>query len=519
MRKLTAVKRPMGDRGSTLLMVLVALGLIGLTAMAAMSLTDSSNKAAANLRLLGNANALSEAAITILSSPTLCKDGVDGAGPLPGLRFYNSATNDYTFDSAVATAGSSGQSIELGTNLLNSAGQRIVLKDGVSLAAFDLKLEKLSIVATTTSTPDSYKGDLIAQVSSLSQFKLPISPKKIASVTFAVDPVTKLITSCSTDGSNLTSQELCLSMGCAYDPTSTTQKCTCPLPTVSCPTGTYLASIDPVTNAPDCRGVSISCPGGQFMSGIDTSGQPICVTVSKCPGGSSLTGLGAAVPSTSCRCPNATDTWNGSACVSTIIGSCGPANGNSFPDAATATAAGLCAAGTPSTVLAGAGPWNWNCMDSSGAGFASCTASSGPPIAGTCTYNSHSSVSYVGNSYSYQFKNVSPASCAALGADFITPPPGMTCTGTKVGCSGAPIFAGKYSFTCSDGSTFVWTDNSTGYTGSCAGAPATETLGGGVPSWIPASCVGGSWTSAAYCDYSSWTNAGASSGIGWCTCH
>jgi hypothetical protein len=53
-------------------------------------------------------------------------------------------------------------------------------------------------------------------------------------------------------------------------------------------------------------------------------------------------------------------------CVaSPVNGLCGPANGNSYPDSASVTAAGLCSAGSP-TALAGTGPWTWTCNGSNG---------------------------------------------------------------------------------------------------------------------------------------------------------
>jgi hypothetical protein len=73
-------------------------------------------------------------------------------------------------------------------------------------------------------------------------------------------------------------------------------------------------------------------------------------------------------------------------------GVCGPANGNSYANAAAVNAAGLCSSGTASpAVVTDPGPWNWHCNGNGGSSVG-CSAyldqqqtQCGPPINGNCT--------------------------------------------------------------------------------------------------------------------------------------
>lgn len=137
---------------------------------------------------------------------------------------------------------------------------------------------------------------------------------------------------------------LCQEMGCEWDPTAT--------PACQC------LSID----------LNLSCPPQQYATGIDSNGQPICTPLGGPPCGPNyyLKGVGigtsecAPLPSLPAAAPAAVP---GPAPATPPPDACGPAHGQVWADAATATAQGLCASGTPNipSLVGYTSPWNWQC--------------------------------------------------------------------------------------------------------------------------------------------------------------
>jgi len=151
-----------------------------------------------------------------------------------------------------------------------------------------------------------------------------------------------------------------------------------------------------------------------------------------------------------------------------IAGQCGKANGGTFADATAATAAGLCSTGTPSTSLAGAGPWSWTCSgQNGGAASPTCNADVPASVTGYCSAGGlgaapsgpFNGFSLAGGGY----VTVSTAAGVCGWNSHWVPPTGVSCSiSGPVSCTSPGPFATAYSISfpmsCSDGKTITQTE-------------------------------------------------------------
>jgi len=158
----------------------------------------------------------------------------------------------------------------------------------------------------------------------------------------------------------------------------------CPVPPVCTSTGwVCLPQVSPT-----CQGLASWSDGGTGTSGCTANfpapGIPHdTLTPSTANQTSGYTGNATFLCIPSLIANNGFVVQTGATCASapiSVSGLCGGANGGSFADATTATAAGLCSSGTLSAAISGAGPWNWSCAGSTST--ASCSAL---PIISTVT--------------------------------------------------------------------------------------------------------------------------------------
>ena len=179
-------------------------------------------------------------------------------------------------------------------------------------------------------------------------------------------------------------------------------------------------------------------------------------------------------------------------------GLCGSADGNSYTSAANATAAGLCAAGTLSAALSGAGPWSWNCNGLFGGTSASCTANAAPIVcppqtlswtigADTCSANFASQAASTTSALTSD--SVGPTlgsasfSCDAAGAWATSPQAGATCA-TASTCPAQALSWTVGASTCTDNAPVTPSGGST----------TLKDLVRPTTGFAVYNCVAGAWT-------------------------
>ena len=353
---------------------------------------------------------------TVVSDSSVCLLGYDGTGSAPGLQF---AGNAFNLSQASQATGQDISLPGLYPAAQGSAVQRFA--SGLAIPNSQLTLQRLYVAnaAPDSSAPNTYNMDLMAQIAAPGADRLSVRPRTIASLSLQI--TAGALTGCTLARPANSNQALCESMNCTYSVATNGQgNCFCQVKPVACTNGTYVASI--VNYVPQC-GTQVptrscaSTPNG-FLVALDQNTQAVCATAYSCPVGTSGAGLGAAANPIACKCNNAGETWNGSACsvpIPVVNGQCGGAQGGTFADATAANSAGLCSAGSANPVaLAGAGPWNWSCNGSGGGGNMACSAQqTAPPIVvvGQC-----------GGAHGGTFADATAANAAGLCASGIAAP-------------------------------------------------------------------------------------------------
>jgi len=266
------------EAGSGIIMVLLCTGVFSMIALGAIAIHNRMTASAMRERTLDRISGLAQSVQTLVSDPVICKDGVDGPTlPQPGLRFVDTGGAQVAFD-PVAAAGTGGQLISFGTNF--GTGANLVLQTQLAplaISDFSLNLSKFYMTATLDATlANTYHGKMMARLSPIGVSTGPqLSDKLLANVLFEIDPVTASVVKCGADLTALTASSVCTALGCNL----IDSRCKCPLPAATCPAGSYISGLDPVSLTPQCTPISIACGAGTFISGIDSSGVPVCASV------------------------------------------------------------------------------------------------------------------------------------------------------------------------------------------------------------------------------------------------
>ena len=304
----------LNSRGNAIVIVLVLVASALVSSLAVM-------QGSVNLAQIYGRKASSQVAdntaqliSSLMSEPNACLNGFDGAGGEDGLRFLDSGGAASTFNSSLAGS-SGGQSVSLPSNFRDTAGARIRLKPGVLISSLNLDIEKL-YAANAVLNSGSYDMDLFAQFKSSDR---SLSPRLIMKLRAQI--AGGLVTGCEAVPSTTSNRQLCEGMNCTYTVDSAGDgSCYCPLQPISCSGGNYVASI--VNYIPQCSTTPIKkyCSASNgYMIGLDSQGEAICAQVLSCPTGTSATGLGGAATPAECKCANAAETWNGSACTAVSV--------------------------------------------------------------------------------------------------------------------------------------------------------------------------------------------------------
>lgn len=307
------------NRGNTLVMVLVAAGLVSGLGLLAMRVNSNLVTDVSRSKSSESVESLVQTISLIVSDNALCTSGVDGSGPNPGLVFEDASGNPSGFNSALASS-ATGQNIRLGTNL--NAGT-VVLRTGLVLDRFDLRIDQLvlrSSGAIITGKPlNTYSGEIFMTATQVSTGRA-MAMRKVTDLTFHVDPATSALLGCA---GFISAQQICEDMGCSYLVSAENKKCQCLMPNMTCPADQYISGYD-AGFSPICRPFELTCETGgagrgpgYFMAGIDRNGAPICVAMVKlliCEGGSTPTPSLVQASPPGCYC-TASQSWNGTACV------------------------------------------------------------------------------------------------------------------------------------------------------------------------------------------------------------
>lgn len=365
--------------GSALLAVLVLSASAVVTALILLQSSAQTNELYARKALSGMADNAAQTLGSIIMEPSVCINGFTATGP--GMKFLPSGR----FNVSMA-ASTNGQDV----SIPNPSAPGSSLAAGSSVPGTSLSIIRLYVTAPTPTSAGATDYTVTLNASFSTGAGGPgLAPRVIYKLKVTTDG-TGLVLGCGPAPSAVSNQSLCEGMGCDYSTSSSGQgTCHCPIPPVTCTGGTYVQSI--VSNVPVCSSTTVSrtCAPAGYMVALDGNGQAVCATVTSCPSGTATNGLGAPANPPTCKCFANGSTWNGTSCDPPpvpVIGLCGtPPNAGTFATAAAANSAGpLCSAGTASpAVLAGAGPWSWTCLGTTGIN-ASCSAStaSGPSCVG-----------------------------------------------------------------------------------------------------------------------------------------
>ncbi len=314
------------ESGSTLVIVLMVIGLVGLMAAASMSLATYLAQDKTRTKHLGQVDAFAQRLTALTTDPATCT-GVAGALPraLQGLQFYDGAS--YTKVGFSASPDSK-QEVRIQTNSADVAADHFLGVGSPTEGMPTISTQSLFIQNVNPSGPNAYTADLGFRLTVDGQL---YADRKVGQIymQFAAGPLPgSAMTSCELSQS---AQIVCENMGCKYTAGATGLKCKCGLPAMSCATANpwrdYIvgvnASVDPPT--PICRTLKVSCIDkkgpGFVLAGVDEAGQPICQPLEgspavTCPyGGTATTGAGAPAAPAGCFCAASGETWNGAGCV------------------------------------------------------------------------------------------------------------------------------------------------------------------------------------------------------------
>lgn len=267
--------------GSALVMSLIGSVLLAISVYAALEITEYLNVDGQRARTQDQVAAFTQSIRTLASNPLICRDGIDGAGGQPGLRFTAEAGNALTTMDLTRAMSADGQKVHFGANITSGANPPAGIFSGDNLNDFSLTVNRLFIrvPAGAPAFPTTYSAQLWARLTSTNGITgQALRERLVTAIRMDVDG-TGNITNCVAEESNLTPESMCASMGCNYDPLLAGQKCICPLPTASCPSGQYIKGLIPPDLTPNCADVSLSCPAGRFLAGVKADGSAACADV------------------------------------------------------------------------------------------------------------------------------------------------------------------------------------------------------------------------------------------------
>ena len=314
------------ESGSSLVMVLMVIGLVGLMAAATMSLATYLAQDKTRSKRMGQVDAFAQRLTALTTDPSTCS-GAPGALPVPlaGLQFFNGA--NYDKSSFSITPGTK-QEVEIQTN--SHSGTAQFLKAGATPDGMPagVVVQSLFVQNVVSSRTNAYTADLGFRLSVDGQH---YADRKVGEISmqFPAGPLPgTAMTTCELKQS---SQILCENMGCKFSPAGAGLKCHCGFPEMHClnttPPRDFLIGVDtsgPVPQ-PICKPFKVSClvskgVPGFVLAGVDETGNPICQPLEGapavvCPATTTFGGPGMAAAPAGCNCSRATDTWNGTRCA------------------------------------------------------------------------------------------------------------------------------------------------------------------------------------------------------------
>ena len=272
--------------GSSLVMALVCVAVIGAVAATAMQLSaQMSSQAKSDLESKALQTFI-QALETVAGTNEAC---LGAGGGLDGIKFQSvtgfGATN---FDFAVAKDLTVGQDMSIGTQLPTAGGGRFVAQTGAIYDPLKLTIDKMSFrKAVKVTGTTQYNGELLFQAHIGSRKFAPRVIGNMSLVFSGAVPGTAA-SGCTFSES---AQSACESMGCKFNVGAPAgkQKCVCGFPQLTCPAGQYIVGIDETVTPPqplcgefkaDCSDPAYGGIGdGYFLAGFDDSGKPICQPV------------------------------------------------------------------------------------------------------------------------------------------------------------------------------------------------------------------------------------------------
>lgn len=422
------------QRGSALMQVMMATGLLGLVSYGVSVVSSNAFRETQTLNTRQDFGIAQKYVASAVSSDVLCQNNFQ----IPGGFNRTQAISPDGIPVNVQT--------NLNTNLSTNLNGGLLLTEGTTIDDLNVNITELRFRAPDNQDcPPNLTGGLAQCIGHLyvggnSTRDENISFSSGRRLNFQDSrPVAQMRLSFDNAGNfsgctaNASDQVLCQSMGGIYNPID--GSCRLGLRDFNC-TNQFRANAQPPGNFQDwyvfdytdngqvlCASAAMSCPEGYYIASVNGN-EPVCESF-QCPPNTQLIlvgdrvvcdtrdcflprettwsedgrvcrstagvtinhgGTGTLVSNTpagsaTVTCNNRTATMTGGFCgeapLPPINGECGPAHGRSFANAGAVNSAGLCNQGAPNPeTVAGNAPWNWTCSGVNGGDpSGTCTAS------------------------------------------------------------------------------------------------------------------------------------------------
>ena len=318
------------ETGSTLLLALIAVAIVGLMAATTMSMAGLFSQDKSRARRLTEVDTFSQRLSTAASDPVVCA-GAPKALPVPleGLTFLSGGT--YGKTQFQNTPGPQEVRIQVNSTVLDGSAHYLFALPGGSVDGMpNVSVQSLFIQNPAANGVGRFTAQLGHRITVDGQ---KYADRLVGTLSLEFDSSTPpALKGCQLKQS---SQIICENMGCKYLQNVSGVKCRCALPAMQCANSTpprdYIVGINASISPPQpiCRPFKVSCLDspqygkGFVLAGVNDAGGPICQplegNVTCTAPNTSTAGAGGPAYPAGCSCNSAGDVWNG-----TICGPAGP---------------------------------------------------------------------------------------------------------------------------------------------------------------------------------------------------